>query len=167
MARSKTPLVFLGLLFLAASSYWAWTAPARTLAKIQQAMIDGDVRKLSRHVDFPALRSNLGSGIRAEVARLAQLDDHPLGAGVELLGGMMTTPLIDKVVTPEFVISTAKAEARTQDSWVQQMRSGNIRYRDMDEASIEVGNERRVWLVFERRGLWSWVLVDLDITSSR
>ena len=65
------------------------------------------------------------------------------------------------------MISTAKAEARTQDSWVQQMRSGNIRYRDMDEASIEVGNERRVWLVFERRGLWSWVLVDLDTTSSR
>lgn len=188
MTRNTRILVGAGVgalvAFLVASYF---VSPIIALHGLTTAAKAGDRAKLERSVDFPAVRESLKTQLKAAMAREvnadAKLRDNPFAA----LGQMLLIGVIDKAVdayaTPDAIaqmVATNKAPERistdapppppveqpkprpkstTEAHYAYQgLNHFRATYRDKaDRPGDELG------LVMERRGLFTWKLVKIQL----
>ena len=188
MTRNTRILVGAGVgalvAFLVASYF---VSPIIALHGLTTAAKAGDRAKLERSVDFPAVRESLKAQLKAAMAREVNADpklrDNPFAA----LGQMLLVGVIDKAVdayaTPDAIaqmVATNKAPERistdapppppveqpkpkpkstTQARYAYQgLNHFHATYRDKaDRPGDELG------LVMERRGLFTWKLVKIEL----
>jgi hypothetical protein len=172
------------LVFLVASYF---VSPVIALQGLTTAAKAGDRAKLEQHIDFPAVRESLKAQLKAAMTRSfaedPKLRDNPFAA----LGQMLLVGVVDKAVdayaTPDAIanmvatnrppksISTAsnpppveqpkpKTKTSTTESHLayQDLNHFHASYRDKgDPPGDELG------LVMERRGLFTWKLVKIEL----
>lgn len=163
-------------------------SPMATLASLRSAARAGDRDRLEQLVDFPAVRTGLKAQLAANIAAEMQADpelrDNPFAA----LGAALVPVIIDRVVdtyaTPEAIatmVETAKGPSTPNadaDPIVEQAVSGSSataghdlqahysyvglnRFRARLENSTTPGQS--ITLVLERRGVFRWQLIRIDL----
>ncbi len=178
--RLITWLIVVGALGLV-GFYFA--SPLLAVHNLVEAAKAGDARRLERMVDFPAFRDSLKAELGAEVRdRISDRLGEEAGGLAGL--GMMFAPAIvsgavDALVTPQSVAAMVQtAEAPTPSNPRPRAETGegdDIRrayaYRGLDEFVLTLTDpdypDRRLDLLMQRRGVFSWKLVGLDIDPER
>lgn len=188
MTRNNRILVGAGvgalIAFLVASYF---VSPIIALHGLTTAAKAGDRAKLERSVDFPAVRDSLKAQLKAVMTREVNADpklrDNPFAA----LGQMLLIGVIDKAVdayaTPDAIANMVatnkaperisadtpppppaeqpkpKAKSTTEAHYAYQgVNHFHATYRDKaDQPGDELG------LVMERRGLFTWKLVKIEL----
>lgn len=188
MTRTNRILVGAGVGVLAAFLVTAYfVSPIIALHGLTTAAKAGDRAKLERGIDFPAVRESLKSQLKAVMTRSIaddpKLRDNPFAA----LGQMLLVGVIDKAVdayatpdaiaemvatnkAPEHISTDApapppaeqpkpKAASTTEAHYAYQgLNHFHASYRDKtDQPGDELG------LVMERRGLFTWKLVKIEL----
>lgn len=147
-------------------------SPYLAVRNFKIAALSADVDKLDATVDFPAVRESLKSQLSAammrEMTESPEMKDNPFAG----LGAMMMPAIIDKAVdafvTPDGLSALARG-SRPQES----PKPANIdvdydyEYINMDRFRVKVSNkdasQGSAGLVFERRGLFTWKLIRIEI----
>lgn len=162
--------LFAGLYF--GSPYWA-------VRNFQAAAKSGDVDALEATVDFPAVRENLKSQLTSALVDKLQNDpemaENPFaGLGMMMMPAMVNG-MVDAFVTPEGIARLAKNghvqkqadEGETIDKASQPdisySYSGLDRFRVTMSPKEEANDKRDVGLLFERRGLFGWKMIRVEI----
>ncbi|GHU09832.1 hypothetical protein AGMMS50225_11720 [Betaproteobacteria bacterium] len=97
-------------LILVLSLGYGVATPWLTMVSIKSAIKDGDSTELARHVDFPALKHSLKSGLTARLAQTTAKihGNHPLGniltAAASQTAVKALDSTIDATLTPETLI---------------------------------------------------------------
>lgn len=150
------------------------SSPFLALDSLSNAVRTGDRDKLSVLVDFPAVRTSLKDQFSALIAKRAndrqELKKNPFAGFVLMLVPVILDKVVDATVTPDGI---AELLARPIDDHPKEPRDKQkrwnrswsfidfdhfrARYTDPDDAGIVFG------LVFERRRLFSWKLVRIDL----
>jgi len=137
----------------------------------------GDPDKLEANVDFPAVRDSLKSQLGAALMVRMQSDpdmkDNPF-AGL----GMMMAPtivdrMIDTMVTPDGIAAMVRQGKLHEDAGAAKTPAGPVDYDygylGLDRFRVTLNGKdatNPLKLIFERRGLFSWKLVKIDIPDS-
>lgn len=163
----------IGLALAAAALFagWYYASPLYAMNGLRDAAGSGDEGALEDSVDFPVLRENLKSELRARVAgEVGDIAGGDLGNLGSSIGMAVLDPMIDGLVTPEAIATV--------------VRQGNVLPQDGPEAAPALSQEAE-WtvereglsrftarpaegdaaLVFERRGL-GWKLVGIDLPET-
>jgi len=165
IAAIAAALALLGIAY-AGSPYLA----ARTL---RDAAINADVETLDAAVDFPAVRESLKSQVSTAMTK--RMTDDPAMKGNAFAGlGMMLMPtivdrMVDTFVTPDGISALIRrgrpgaAEPSTPNPDITYRYS----YVGMDRFRVRMVDRKRddpmPSLIFERRGLFSWKLIRVDL----
>ena len=153
------------------SPYWA----AR---QFREAALSADVDRLDATVDFPAVRESLKSQLT--VAMTAKFENDPKLKGNPFAGlGMMMMPaivgkMVDGFVTPEgmsALMKRGKLERARAEPKVNPDIDLDYGYRTLDRFAVSLKsrkepNREPANLVFERRGLFSWKMIRLEVPQS-
>jgi Protein of unknown function (DUF2939) len=83
---------------------WYWASPAIAMARLRDALMEGDQTELAKRIDFPAVRESLKAQVSA--MRLAELEkqdggDAQFAAMSNMIASAMAMPMIDSLTTPE------------------------------------------------------------------
>lgn len=159
------------------------TSPVFAVRSLINAARTGDVARLERLVDFPAVRDDLKAQVNAQLVRRVREDpelrDNPLSGLGLVLAPSLVSGVVDAFVTPEALaamVQTAEApdligedgdvalEAPTD-------REKDIRigygYRGMNRfAGTLTDRDRphqRIDLIMERRGVFAWKLTQVRL----
>jgi hypothetical protein len=153
------------------SPFWA----AR---QFRDAAMTADVDRLDATVDFPAVRESLKSQLM--VAMTAKMENDPSMKGNPFSGlGMMMMPalvgkMVDSFVTPDGMSALMK-RGKMEKGDAQVKANPDIKYdydyRSLDRFAVTVSapetkKEEAPKFVFERRGLFSWKMIRLEIPES-
>lgn len=162
----------------------AWAAaPIVAAQSLIRAAKAGDAARLEQLVDFPSLRDSLKVELEAEV--LARVRSDPRLAESGLGGiGMMLAPMllagaVDTVVTPQVVAAMVRdGEAPDPtDAPDPAPKAGDAGddihqswgYRDLNTFAVTLTRRdapnKRLALLMDRRGLFSWKLAAVDLQS--
>ncbi|MBH9536913.1 DUF2939 domain-containing protein [Novosphingopyxis sp. YJ-S2-01] len=166
-----------GAAVLAAVLFGAWyfASPSYAMMQLKDAAEDGDADALRDRIDFPAVRESMKAQLSAAMAKkIAEEPSDGFGALGGALAMGMVGPMIDGLVTPEFMaamIEKGKAERKAGQAdpaasttnakpvdWTIE-RNGFDRFRARPE-----GDESGAALVFTRDGI-GWKLVSLDLPA--
>lgn len=166
-------LVAIVLLFGAAyvgSPFWA----AR---QFKGAALSADVDRLDAAVDFPAVRDSLKSQLT--VAMTAKMENDPEMRSNPFAGlGMMMMPaiisrMVDSFVTADGMSAMMKRGKmeRGADATVNPEVDYDYAYLTLDRFAVTVkapdtAEDQAPKFVFERRGLFSWKVIRLEIPES-
>jgi hypothetical protein len=151
---------------------WWYASPLWTLRQMREAAEQGDARKLSRYVDYPAVREDLKAEFRrAMMAEMIKGESN----GFEALGSAfalaMIDPMIDAIVTPEGVEAMFSQERRAKAAAKKGPQlpeaSGNpiIDREGFDRFVVRDKDPTKGSLIFERSGA-GWKLSGLDMPPS-
>ena len=150
-------------------------------AALKDAAKSGDRDRLEQVVDFPAVRENLKSDLSARIVKAASTDSsgNEFAAGLAaLLGPAVIDRMVDAMVTPDGLAELLRrgtikfpnhaGEAAIDDKKPLQVTSG---YRTLDRFRVVLTRgddlERSGFaLTMERRGLFSWRLIRIDVPES-
>jgi len=162
----------------------AWAvAPIVAAQSLIRAAKAGDTAKLEQRVDFPSLRESLKAELNAEVlARVRgdpRLTESDLGGIGMMLAPMLLSGAVDTVVTPEVVAAMVRdGEAPDPTNAPDPAPKagddgGDIHqswgYRDLNTFSVTLTRRdapnKRLALLLDRRGLFSWKLAAVDLQS--
>lgn len=171
MRRNKLIVAMIALLIVATGA-WYWGSPLLAMGQLRDAARSGDEQELKEAIDFPAVRESLKSQLSAQMA--LQVADAKEKGGFEALGAAlamgMVGPMIDGLVTPQFIAGTiqrgkmqrgeAAAPAGEEVEWSIE-RDGFGRFRATPKAPA---GENVPTLVFDRDG-FDWKLVDIEIPT--
>ncbi|HWT53046.1 MAG TPA: DUF2939 domain-containing protein [Caulobacter sp.] len=187
MTRTNRILIGAGvgvLLALLVAGYFA--SPILALHGLTAAAKAGDRSRLEQAVDFPAVRESLKTQLNAAMTRKFEEDpklrDNPFAAFGQLLLGSVVDKAIDAYATPDAIasmvatneppktISTApdrpvveptkpKAKSETEVRYgYQDLNHFRATYRDRKH-----GDDEPFALILERRGVFSWKLVRIEL----
>lgn len=152
---------------------------AKSLADAAQA---GDKDKLDAMVDFPSVRDGLKSQFNAALTANMQNDpdmkDNPF-AGLGMMIPAITDRMVDSVVTPDGIAAMVKARrsettttAPTPAPTSSSKDDDTVRtysYINLDRfrasAAAKSNSKQHVDFVFERRNLFTWKLVKIDMSE--
>ena len=157
------------LLLIAAAMGWFWLSPDRAVRGLRSAAREGNAEQLSRHVDFPVLRENLKTDIKASLLGNRKVDpDNPLaGLGV-LVGNTMIDGLVDTFVSPSAIAAVARGyQPNAASSSREEERSYSIKRRRPNSFVVEFNDAsaNAPKLIFSRRGL-RWQLTRIEIKGT-
>lgn len=161
-------LIALALVAAVAAGWW-FGSPYWTLRQMQAAARQSDSARLSRFVDYPAVRENLKADVRRQI--LTKVPDEGRGEGLGALGtaiaSVMINPLIDSLVTPEgFQAALAHRGGDRQTGngpWLPGTPDKPVIEHDgLDAFKVDDRNRDQGSLVFHRFGL-SWKLVGFEL----
>lgn len=96
----KKPVMIVGAIAVLFVAYF-FVSPFIAFYSLRNGIKNSDVKKISRYVDFPALRQNLKEQLNAFQAGKSASPDHPLASIVTSLSPAVTDTLIDSFVTPK------------------------------------------------------------------
>jgi hypothetical protein len=155
------------LLVIAVGGWW-YASPLWTLRQMREAATSGDADKISRYVDYPAVREDLKSEFRRSMMSEITKDQ---GNGFAMLGSAfalaLIDPMIDAMVTPEGVeamFDQAKRE-RLPDKGPKMPQASSDPIVDrigFDEFIVRDSDPKKGSLVFQRAGL-GWKLVGFEM----
>jgi hypothetical protein len=172
-----------GLIGFAAALFVAiyFASPLFALNALQSAARAGDQDRLSLLVDFPSVRDNLKSSVSARLLKSVRDDPQTANNPFAALGVLMAPVIVDRVidayVTPDGIsamIKTGKAPKLGGDGSAPQASTDaasqlqkSLGYIDLDHfraTLARAGSPGVEWgLVLERRGLFGWKLVRIDL----
>jgi hypothetical protein len=180
LARSGYPMfsrstivacVAIVAVMFAAAYVWA---PFHALDSLGRAVRNGDRDALAASVDFPAVRENLRNGFVAHISKRAAddraLEKNPLiGLALSFVPTLVNS-VVDAVVTPDGIIRllsrplgraggpVGAAKRKWNRSWhFVDVGHFAVEYYQADNPALVFG------LVFERQGVLTWRLVELDL----
>ncbi len=149
-------------------------SPWLAVHQLQAAARAGDRNGLEAAVDFPAVREDFKAQLNVALLKNLQSDarlkDNPLAAIGALLVPAVLDRLIDAYITPDG-IATMVAEARTPRPGSPAHRGGHVTtqsgYVSLDRFKTTVRSDdepnRPLVFVMERRGLFGWKLVRIEL----
>ncbi|WP_018607014.1 DUF2939 domain-containing protein [Uliginosibacterium gangwonense] len=178
--NKKARLAAAALVVVLGAGFYA--TPYITVAQMRSAAQAKDADKLSRYVDFPALRENLKTTFNEKInAQIAQSKDaSPFGALGAAVAGALINPMVDAMVTPqslsmivqgqqpkgekpqEEAIPAADAASKPEDS----STDVSMGYEGFDQFAVNIKHKdsgEPVSLIFHREGLISWKLAALRL----
>ena len=152
----------------AGSPYWA----ARQL---RVAAASGDIDAIEQLVDFPAVRESLKSQLTVMLTN--KMNEDPNLKGNPFAGfGMMLMPtminnMVDGFVTPDAISAMAtqgKVAKNIKSEGSDSKVTYKYGYRGINRFGVAIKNrekpdERALTFVFDRRGLFSWRLVRIQM----
>lgn len=151
-------LAFLASPYVAARSFVAWAR-------------QGDTERLAASVDFPAVRASLkpqlSAAVTARMNRDPEMRDNPLaGLGMMLMPSLLDR-MVDSVVTPRS-LATLVSAGRTGDGAATPPRLDyDYGYAAINRFRVTARRQGSrgapIGLTFERRGLFAWKLVGVDL----
>ncbi len=153
-------LAFLASPYLAARKFVAWAR-------------QGDTERLAASVDFPAVRASLkpqlSAAVTARMNRDPEMRDNPLaGLGMMLMPSLLDR-MVDSVVTPRGLATLVSAgrTGRVAESAEPPRLDYDYGYTALDRFRVTArrqgGRGAPLGLTFERRGLFWWKLVGVDL----
>lgn len=152
-------LVAIGLGTFLVSPYYA-------AANLMQAVEQRDAQAASEYVDYPALRENVKAQMRQRI--IQEMEASPnnamIGMGMmKMMEGVIDAAL-ETYLSPEAIeMMMAKAEIGSDINEIDY----TTRYKGYDEFIIELNSKEEdkapVNLVFERKGMLSWQLVNIEM----
>lgn len=94
-------VVFAIVVLVLAASYIA-AGPFVAIKGIRDALHEQDAAELSRHIDFPALRTSFQQQLDGQIARRAgpEMQSHPLGSVALRLASGASSGVVDALATP-------------------------------------------------------------------
>lgn len=164
----------IAIIFVAFST-WFYFTPHLAVSGMKSAVEAKDAAKLSRYVNFPALKESLKADFNAKLASevAKETDGNPVAFLGAALAAAFINPMIDALVTPESLammmkgdkpqLATNTEEAKSSDSDVDISMS----YESFDRFVVTVKkkgtSEEPLGLVFNRDGIFSWKLSALRL----
>lgn len=158
----------LALLFVAAyfgSPYWA-------LRNLKAAAASGDVDRIEAAVDFPAVRESLKSQLTVALTEKLDedRDDNPFKGIGTLLMPTIVQRAVDAFVTPDGIASIVK-RGQLEKSQAKAPKADltyDYNWRSLDRFGItihakDVPAARAPMIVLERRGLFTWKMIRLQV----
>jgi len=171
MRRNKLIAAIVVLLIVAMGA-WYWASPLLAMSQLRDAARSGDEQELKEAIDFPSVRESLKSQLSAQMA--LQVADAKQKGGFEALGAAlamgMVGPMIDGLVTPQFIAGTiergkmqrgteAEPLGREVEWSIERDGLGHFRATPIAPAGESVPT-----MVFDRDG-FDWKLVDIEIPT--
>jgi hypothetical protein len=159
-------------------------SPLLAFNALNAAAKSGDRDRLEQVVDFPAVRENLKSQLAAGLVKSISGDpemrDNPFAAVGALLVPALTDRMVDSVITPDgiaMVLSQGKVSAPGGEptaGTTPTKEAANLQtklsYRTLNRFRAELQRRDQpgvtLALTLERRGLFGWKLVRIDIPQS-
>ena len=157
-------------------------SPLLAANALRSAAQSGDAAKLSRLVDFPAVRESLKSQMNAMMmAKMTsdpEMKDNPFAGIAMAFMPAMIQGVVDAYVTPDnlsLMVKRGKAAPVGDNAQAHQEPQGKVdtraRYLDLNSFEYRVQGEGEPTsdsfaLIFERRGLFSWKMVRLELPTS-
>lgn len=170
LAAVLATIVFTGAYF--GSAYWS-------AHNLRESAIEGDVDGLEARVDFPAVRESLKSQLNLALASKLKNDpemkDNPFAGLGMMLAPIIVDRAIETYVTADGLAAMARGEkpgaelgpgnrgTTRPDLEYDQDWIGMDRFRTTlrKKGSDEMGPS----FIFERRGLFSWKLVKIELAA--
>jgi hypothetical protein len=161
---------------LIAVSTWFYFTPHLAAKEMKSAADAKDAAKLASYVNFPVLKENLKTRFTAKVAAGVTKDKsaNPVGALGSAMVGAFVNPMVDALVTPENLakmMEASKPQAGKSDEQTKSSDSDadvSTYYESFNRFVVKVkkkgSKEEPVGLVFNRDGLFSWKLADLQLS---
>lgn len=155
----------------ALSPYWA----AHRLGAIAK---DGDVDQLNAAVDFPAVRESLKGEFTAaltdKMATDPEMKDNPFAGLAMMVMPTMINSMVDGLVRPEAfarMVRAGKVERKPDASERAKKVDYTYDYRDLDHFAVglkpaDAPSDDLPRLIFERRGLFTWKVIRVEIPAS-
>lgn len=176
MSKKALSVVALILIVLGAayvgSPYWA----AR---QFRDAALSADVDKLDATVDFPAVRESLKSQLNVAIAAKmdgdSSIKNNPFAGLSMMLIPTIVDKMVDAIVTPEGPSALVKrGEVNRPEGQPLEINSNvdfNYEYIGIDRFRVSLHKhddqkDDTIKLVFERRGLFSWKMIRIQIPDS-
>jgi hypothetical protein len=177
--KTKTSLVagVVGILAILAGSSYA--SPYWTMHRMQASIDDKDVRAFSRDVDLAALRHNVEVQFRTALQGpieqvAAQMQQNgATNAKVEAWRKLVPIDALIQQIDAQVSIAniaSVMATGEASQTWPARSepaaRDLALSYRDWNQVVFTPRNETEGHgLIFQRTGLWSWKLVDLNFET--
>jgi hypothetical protein len=153
------------------SPFWA----AR---QFKEAALSADVDQLEASVDFPAVRESLKSQLAIALTKKMQSDQelrsNPFaGLGLMMMPAVIGT-MVDAFVTPDGMSAMMKSgkvvENRSDGSTARKV-DYEYGYRNLDRFVVtakaaDAKKNEAPRFVFERRGIFSWKLIRIEIPAA-
>ena len=169
--------VIIGIAAYGLSPLWAF-------ANLREAARSGDRDRLEQAVDFAAVRESFKSQISADLMQSISADpklrDNSFAAASALLVPAITDRMIDSYVTPDGIalmlsqgkVSKPEADSGNESGVVSNSSAVEIEqsYRTIDRFRIAMRRsdipDQTLALTIERRGLFSWKLIRIELPQS-
>lgn len=145
-------------------------SPYAAASSFSNALANYDANEASEYIDYPSVRQKIKDDMNAEIASMAiEENDNPFAAaGAAFAGGFMTQ-MIDGFVTPAG-LEKALAEAEKDQNGNMSKLDYETKYASMNRFLVRLTQkangeqaEDPLILVFERQGLFSWKLIEVDL----
>lgn len=175
--------VLIGLLGI-----YIYLSPYLALRNIRQSFVNKDAETFSSYIDFPRFKENfkseLNAKLMAEMSKNAQKDkDNPFAGLGMMFAGTMVNNIVDSFVSPAGIEHMMKGDFATRPSDTTQLspdanpfKSGLIDeekvkvlsgYKSLNEFTVDTTDKadsnKGAQLIFERRGVTGWQLVNMKI----
>ena len=143
---------------------------------LKNAAASGDSDQLDTVVDFPAVRESLKSQLNAAVMikmqNDAEMQDNPFAGLATMMIPVMVEKAVDAFVTPDGI--AAMVRGQKPDAKVSATMKPEAEYTtsyiNLDRFKVTVKNaetsETGPALIFERRGLFAWKLVKIELSPN-
>lgn len=169
------------ILAAVAGAYLA--SPLLAVRGFVAAAKSGDAARLERAVDFPAVRDALKPQLADAMAARARTDPRLSGTALAGLGALLAPAIadraVDRLVTPEGIATLVRlggdgdggdAAPTAPASPARPTIGYDYRYVGLDHFLVRVRRADRpgrpTGLTFERRGLFGWKLVAIDLPGN-
>ena len=166
-------LIIAAILALAAvAAGWWYGSPWWTLREMKEAAEARDAARLSRHIDYPALREDVKADVRQMIAAQSQEAGNQGQALGSAFAMTLAGPLIDAMLTPQgvqamFAVPRQKTGSAPQpQASVQAAELPIVEREGLNRFRVRDKDPRKGGMIFERRGL-GWKLVGLDLPPPR
>ena len=170
--RRRWIFIAASLVLVGAVAGWWYASPWLTLREMKEAAEARDAARLSRHIDYPALREDVKTDVRqmiAEQSRQAGGQGQALGSALAMT---LAGPLIDAMLTPQGVQAMFAAPrpkdagSRRPQPPVQAAELPIVERDGVNRFRVRDKDPRKGAMLFERRG-FGWKLVGLDLPPPR
>jgi hypothetical protein len=177
--NAQAALVASIVVILGGGIYSIYSMPFSTVNGLKEALEKQDATRVSQHMDFVNLRTNLKSMIRSQILAKAmqeQQKGNPLGMMGAGLGNAYVDGIVDQFLSPTgvatlFQLSKASPQANGQN-WVeqaQQQSKVSMGYEGVNHFAVKLEDKKNpqavVHLIFWRDGL-SWKLADVRLSDA-
>ena len=166
-----------------ATAYFA--SPLLAFQSLRDAGESGDRERLEATVDFPVLRTNLKSDLNAlmlvKLRHDREFQSNPFSGFAALFAPVVIDRMIDAYLTPEAIsmmitnakvppVKDARSGKEPAESSAHDVRiTTRYAYITLDRFRVTLLNEgseqRPVSLILERRGIFAWKLVRIELPA--
>ncbi|TPG40517.1 DUF2939 domain-containing protein [Sphingomonas koreensis] len=172
----KTIFVILALVVVLFVAAYA-ASPLLAVRGFVGAARSGDADRLEANVDFPAVReslkSRLGAALMGHIQNDPEMKDNPFAGLATMMGPAIVDRMIDTIITPDGIAAMVRQGKLHQDSSAAKTPAEHVdygySYLSLDRFRVTLNGKdaaNPLKLIFERRGLFSWKLVKIDIPDS-